>query len=112
MQITAVVGTHDTLSRHDREQQQDRLLDRRFSLHHLDAATVGHLQASRLRGAIKIGMKKPPCSIKCRAHVRSETNCCPANLTSYLTTPGGVPSVKPITVSRHRRRPWTRMNSE
>ena len=45
-------------------------------------------------------------------HVSLPTRVCPGFLTVYFTVPGGVPSVMPVTVSRHTALPSMRMNAE
>src|SRR5262245_30110091 len=110
--MAPVIGTHHSLSRACRQQHQERLAHRSCSFHHVDASAVRDAQACAFPRVVKSGINKSPSPILWPGHGLSETNCCPADLTTYVTTPGGVPSVKPVTVSRQTLRSSARRNSE
>src|SRR3954467_12041421 len=108
-QRTAIVGSHHALARGRREEQQERLADRRVALDHLDPARRRHLQPCRRDVPLRRGVlledhvrvdEAPRAVPSLVDHAAPDTRPWPATRTLYWTTPGGVPSVRPITVSR------------
>jgi hypothetical protein len=119
VEIAAVVRPHDALAGAGREQQGERLQDRRLAVHPVEPAggRDHHAQATRRRRVLaqlhqrrELGVDEPETDRL--VHASLPTTDWPGSPTVYLTVPGGVPSVSPVTVSRQAARPSTRTNAE
>ena len=107
VQVAAVVGAHDALAGDVERSSRMRLADRRRPRRPSSTRPSGAIcrpadrQASETPVTTRCGSRSARRGTRGADHASRPTSAWPGRRTSYWTTPGGVPSVRPRIVSRH-----------